>query len=179
MRFASEQSNMNIKASTSQNAARGAQAFTLIEVMVSVALLAIMMAAIYPAFVIGFASIKTTREDERATQIVTQKLESFRLLTFNEQLLCPTSFVEYYDPYGSNNSQGALYAGTITIATNTTALNQVIPNTSYQSNVRLITIGVTWTNTINNNPVVHTRQMQTLSAYWGLQNYLYGFNSAQ
>jgi prepilin-type N-terminal cleavage/methylation domain-containing protein len=165
---------MNTKPSISQPARRCARAFTLVEVMVASGVLAIMVAACYPAYILGFASIKTTREDERATQIITQKLEGFRLITWANQNICPTNFGTYYNPLGTNSQLGAYYGGTITIDTNSTTLNTVIPNTSYQSNVRLITIGVTWTNYVNSTPIVHTRQMQTLSAFYGLQNYLWG-----
>jgi prepilin-type N-terminal cleavage/methylation domain-containing protein len=164
---------MNIKASTWQNAGGAVRAFTLVEVLISVGLLAIMVAAIYPAFILGYASIKTTREDERATQIVTQKLESVRLCTWDELATYPATFVDYYNPLGvTNSTQGTLYSGTMTIA------NAVLPSSpSYQSKVQLITIGVTWTNYVNSSPITHTRQMQTLSAYWGLQNYLWGNGS--
>ena len=163
---------MNIKASTWQNAGGAVRAFTLVEVLVSVGLLAIMLAAIYPAFILGYASIKTTREDERATQIVTQKLESVRLCTWNELATYPATFVDYYNPLGlTNGTQGTLYAGTMSVTPST---NVISSSVSYQSNVRLVTMGVTWTNYVNKIPIVHTRQMQTLSALNGLQNYIYG-----
>ena len=171
MRFASEQSNMNIKASTSQNAGRGAQAFTLIEVLVSVALLAIMMAAIYPAFVIGFASVKTTREDERATQILTQKLEAVRLLTYAQLTnnLNNLTFTEYYNPAGlSNNTQGATYVGTVSISAAT-----ILTTETYKSLMSIVTMTVTWTNSVAKASIPHSRTMQTLSAYNGLQNYVW------
>jgi prepilin-type N-terminal cleavage/methylation domain-containing protein len=165
---------MNIKASTWQNGGGAVRAFTLVEVLVSVGLLAIMLAAIYPAFILGYASIKTTREDQRATQIVTQKLESVRLCTWNELATYPATFVDYYNPLGlTNGTQGTLYAGTMSV-TNANSVITGSPTPSYQSNVRLVTMGVTWTNYVNNSPIVHTRQMQTLSALNGLQNYIFG-----
>jgi prepilin-type N-terminal cleavage/methylation domain-containing protein len=172
---------MNMKPSLSPPAGRCARAYTLVEVMVSVGLLAIMLSATYPAFILGFASVKTTREDDRATQIVVQKLEGFRLLRFSDQLNYSSTFLDYYNPTNNNmqgltnGSQGAVYYGTMTISTNSTT---VIPSSaSYANLVRLVTISVTWTNYVNSAPIAHTRQMQTLSAFYGLQNYLWGNGS--
>ena len=131
-----------------------------------------MLLALYPAFILGFALIKTTREDVRATQILTQKLEAIRLCSWAQLSNCPTSFLDYYNPLAvTNNSQGATYYGTIS----TTAIATNIPGSaSYKSQTHLITMSVTWTNSVNNNPIGHSRQMQTLSAYYGLQNYVWG-----
>jgi hypothetical protein len=85
---------------------------------------------------------------------------------------CPTSFQEYYDPLGvTNRTAGAIYAGTFSttgVATN------IAGSVSYKTSLHLITLTVTWTNYINNSPIIHTRQMQTLSAHNGLQNYIWG-----
>ena len=163
---------MIIKSSILQNPNRGTWAFTLVEVLMSVGILAIMVASLYAAFISGFASIKTTREELRATQILTQKLEAIRLCTWAQLSNCPTSFQEYYDPLGiTNNMAGAIYAGTFSttgVATN------IADSVSYKTSLHLITLTVTWTNYINNSPIIHTRQMQTLSAHNGLQNYIWG-----
>ena len=162
---------MNIKSSTSQNAGRALRAFTLVEVIVSAGLLGIMMIVIYPAFIFGFASVKTTREDERATQIVTQKLEAIRLCTWAQLTNYPATFKDYYNPLGlTNNTAGAVYYGTMS----TTAPYANLTTESYKSQVHLITMSVTWTNYIGKVAAGHTRQMQTLSAYYGLQNYIWG-----
>jgi PAS domain S-box-containing protein len=166
--------SMIIKPSIFQNPNRATWAYTLVEVLMSVGILAIMMVSLYAAFISGFTSIKTTREELRATQILTQKLEAIRLCTWAQLSNCPTSFREYYDPLGITNSStgGAIYAGTFS----TTDVATNIPDSlSYKPSLHLITVTVTWTNYINNNrPIIHTRQMQTLSAYNGLQNYIWG-----
>lgn len=163
---------MIIKPSILQNPNRATRAFTLVEVLMSVGILAIMVVSLYAAFISGFASIKTTREELRATQILTQKLEAIRLCTWAQLSNCPTSFQEYYDPLGvTNSTAGAIYAGTFSttgVATN------IADSVSYKTSLHLITLTVTWTNYINNSPIIHTRQMQTLSAYNGLQNYIWG-----
>jgi len=163
---------MIIKSSILQNPNRATWAFTLVEVLMSVGILAIMVVSLYAAFISGFASIKTTREELRATQILTQKLEAIRLCTWAQLSNCPAAFQEYYDPLGvTNSTAGAIYAGTFSttgVATN------IADSVSYKTSLHLITLTVTWTNYINNSPIIHTRQMQTLSAYNGLQNYIWG-----
>jgi Tfp pilus assembly protein PilV len=173
---------MNIKTSAPQIAGRARGAFTLVEVMISVGILALMVIGLYSAFAFGFASIKTTREDERATQILEQKLEAVRLCTWLQLSNLQTSFVDYYDPLGTTNGRvGTVYYGTISATGTATNL---IHGESYISQVHLITASVTWTNylnsfkttnsVVNKSPVPHSRQMQTLAAYNGIQNYTWG-----
>ena len=154
---------------------REAQAFTLVEVLISVGILAFMMFSLYTAFTVGFKSIETTREELRATQLMMQKMEAIRLCTWNQLSNCPATFTANYNPLATTNSAaGVLYSGQLVatgVATN-------IPDSaSYKSKVHLITVTVTWTNSIGSQQVVHTRQMQTLSAYYGMQNYIYGYTN--
>jgi Tfp pilus assembly protein PilV len=161
---------------------RGIMANTLPEVMISVVILAIMFASLYAAFNTGFGSMTASREEMRATQIMTQKLEAIRLLTWAQMSNAPTSFQEYYDSaqtsfqqyYNSNkptnSTAGCTYYGTISYFD--TATN--VPS-AYQSKLHVITVTVTWTNGFaSTTPIAHTRSMQTISAYLGLQNYIYG-----
>jgi uncharacterized protein (TIGR02598 family) len=152
---------------------RRTRANTLVEVMVAVGILSIMMASLYSAFNTGFGSIRIMREDMRATQVMTQKLEAIRLLTWQQMSNCPSSFVETYDPQGlSTSSNTTSYYCTLSlsdVATN-------IPSTvSYRANLHLITVTVAWTNGYNSGtPLAHFRQMQTISDNNGLQAYIYG-----
>ena len=161
-----------IKPSIFRDIRRETLAFTLVEVMISTGILAFMMVSLYAAFTYGFASIGSTREDLRATQLLLQKAEAVRLCTWNQLSNCPTSFSDTYNPLGATNgTAGAIYGGTL--VTTGTATN--IPDSaSYKSKIHLITITISWTNFSGNNALVHTRQLQTLSAYNGMQTYFYG-----
>jgi type II secretory pathway pseudopilin PulG len=151
------------------------RAYTLAEVMVSVFVLAIMLISLYAGFASGFAVVRLARENLRATQIMLQKMETIRLLKWSQLLdtnnfLQPT-FQDYYDPIGTNSqSAGAMYRGFIT-----TNAAIGIPN-AYKDNMRLITVTIFWTNypqKPSTNVIVRTRQMQTLAARFGMQNYVY------
>ncbi|MDE3068330.1 MAG: hypothetical protein KGJ60_12355 [Verrucomicrobiota bacterium] len=147
------------------------RAFTLLEVVCSAALLLVTVVALFSGFSSGFGIIRTTREDLRATQILTQKMEALRLLTWSQLSLCPSSFQDCYYPQNvTNNTAGTVYYGTISIGAATNISDLV----TYKSRVRLVTIGVVWTNFLGGHPIVHARQMQTLSAQYGIQNYIWG-----
>ncbi len=61
--------------------------------MVAVAISAGMMVSVFAGFSLGWGLIHTTRDDLRATQILTQKIESIRLLTWSQLTNgCPSSF---------------------------------------------------------------------------------------
>jgi prepilin-type N-terminal cleavage/methylation domain-containing protein len=144
--------------------------YTLVEVMCSIFIAAIAVTVLFYGFNNGFAILRTTREDLRATQILMQKTEAFRLFTWAQLSNCPATFTEYYNPSGTaSNAAGTLYYGklsTVGVATN-------IPDSvSYKSNLHLITVTVNWTNYIGKQAVAHSRQMQTLSALAGMQGYL-------
>lgn len=151
------------------------QAYTLVEVLISSGVVGIMVASVYTGFISGFGSVAITREELRATQIITQKLEAMRLLTWGQMSNCPTTFQEFYYPPGAgNNTAGTVFYGTLSaagVATN-------IPDAaSYKSNLHLVTVTVVWTNYPDRRtPVTHTRRIQTLSAVNGLQKYIYGVN---
>jgi prepilin-type N-terminal cleavage/methylation domain-containing protein len=148
------------------------EGYTLVEVIMGVAIMAVVLAALFGGLISGFAIINTSRQDLRATQILTQKTEAIRLCTWSQLASLPASFQEYYYPPGTTNgTAGILYYGKIAIGTPT-----MIPNTvSYQSNIDQVTISVVWTNFLEGHPVVHSRQIQTLVSLNGIQNYVYGY----
>jgi prepilin-type N-terminal cleavage/methylation domain-containing protein len=149
-------------------------AFTLVEVICSIAIAAFVVSALFYGFSNGYAMLGSTREDLRATQILMQRTEVIRLLTWTQLASCPTTFTESYNQASVSNSQnGIIYYGTLSV---TTATN--IPDTAiYKSSVELVTIAVVWTNNTGSVNIPHRREMQTLSAKNGMQNYLDGGGS--
>ena len=144
-------------------------AFTLVEIMVAVFVLAIMGLAYYAALASGFALVQATREDLRATQIMTQKIEGVRLCTWSQ--LTNFNFQELYDPLSSStNSKGTIYYGSVAMA----AAASITNNPAYYGNMRQVTVSLNWTNYNGKKPLPHSRQMQTQVARYGLQNYVWG-----
>ena len=150
-------------------------AYTLVEVIVSILVLALMLISLYGGFSSGFAVVKLARENLRATQIMMQKMETVRLLKWSQLLdtnnFLQPAFLDYYDPSGTNaNAFGAMYRGFVSTNAATGVAND------YAANMRAITVTIFWTNYsqgISNTPIVRTRQMQTLVARYGMQNYVY------
>lgn len=144
--------------------------------MVAAAVLGIMMVIFFAGITGGYAIINTFRQDLRATQILTQKTEAVRLCTWSQINSLPQTFTDYYYTLGTtNNSANTVYSGTISV----TAATNISSTVSYYDKIKLITVGVVWTNNFGAHPVVHSRQMQTLVAYYGLVNYIYGTGFTQ
>lgn len=167
--------SVNLKRVGQCRPGRRCAGYTLVEVLCSIFIAAIATAALFAGFNNSFAILRTTREDLRATQILMQKTEAVRLLTWqqltNVQNKEPT-FKEYYYPAGaSTNQEGTLYWGTISTTASASNLPDTVP---YKANLHLVTITVAWTNYVGAKPMAHFREMQTLSALSGMQSYLSG-----
>jgi type II secretory pathway pseudopilin PulG len=167
---------MRVKTSTLGVSVSGTRGATLVEILVAVGVLGILMVIFFAGITGGYAIINTFRQDLRATQILTQKTEAVRLCTWAQLNGLPQSFTDYYYSLGTTNTTAnTVYKGTISV---TAATN--IPNTAtYYDRVKLVTVGVVWTNNFGGHPVVHNRQMQTVAAYYGLVNYIYGAGFTQ
>ena len=101
---------------------------------IAMLILGMMGLTLYASFFLGFQVIGSSRDDLRATQILTQKTEAVRLCTWSQ--LTNFTFREYYDPAGATNGQpGTLYTGTVT----TNAANNISDSNAYKANMRLIT----------------------------------------
>jgi prepilin-type N-terminal cleavage/methylation domain-containing protein len=158
-----------------QGSSRYAEGYTLVEVLCAIVVTAIAATALFAGFDNGFAMLRTTREDLRATQILMQKTEAIRLLPWNQFTNASGTFQENYYPKGLPlTNAGTLYYGTF----NTLGVPANIPDTvSYKTNLHLITVTLSWTNYVGETPISHFRYMQSLSAMNGLQNYVYGTNA--
>jgi prepilin-type N-terminal cleavage/methylation domain-containing protein len=149
----------------------GRAAFTLVEVIVAAAILGILMIVFFAGYAQGYFELNTSREDLRATQILTQKAETIRLCTWTNLLSLPTTFVDYYTDSSATNGQVATYYGTISVS----APTNISSAATYYDDIKLVTIGVTWTNYLRERPVAHYRQIQTMAAKNGMVNYLFGY----
>lgn len=141
-------------------------AFTLVEVMISVGLIGIVFTSFYAALSSGLAAVGVARENLRATQILTEKMEEFRTFSWTELNggNIPTTFNAYFYPTNSNNSVGGgvIYTGVVTIAGS--AISE-----SYSNDLRKVTVNLTW----SSGSIQRQRTMQTLVSQNGTRNYVY------
>jgi type II secretory pathway pseudopilin PulG len=145
-------------------------AYSLIEVMIGTAIMAIMFAGLFAGISFGFTEAQLARENLRATQIILEKMEGIRLYTFdqltNSSTFASTFTSPYYPLASTNESQGIIFYGSLT-------LNDPGVGAGYNDNCRLVTVSVVWTNTYGSVQVVRRRDMQTQVARYGVQNYTF------
>jgi prepilin-type N-terminal cleavage/methylation domain-containing protein len=143
-------------------------AFTLIEVMVSVGVMGVLLTSLYAGLAFGFGQIQVSREEERATQILSEKMEVVRLLSWDQLVnlpgYVPATFTASYSVMNPTNNLAAalIYSGTVLVT------NAPIPE-SYSNDLRMMQIALTW----QSRGLTHRRTMTTFASRYGLQNYVY------
>jgi prepilin-type N-terminal cleavage/methylation domain-containing protein len=155
-------------------------AFTLIEVMISMAVVALMFVSLYAGITQGLAVISTARENMRATQIMIEKIELLRLYSWDQMNtpgFIPAAFAERLMPSNTTNAsttassvQGlSVPAGAGTVFVGTIELGAAPVDSGYTNAMRLATLTVAWTN----GNIRRSRSMQTLVAQRGIHDYVY------
>lgn len=152
-----------------------AAAFTLTELLMAVMVVGVMITGLYTGVYFSFSEIQLLRENERATEILTQNMEVVRLLSWNQVSVAgyvPTNFTAPFfattsstngtaNPTNSTGS-GPTYTGAVSVVTPAIAEN-------YSNDLRQITITLTWTS----GNETRKRQMTTMVSQYGLQKYVY------
>jgi type II secretory pathway pseudopilin PulG len=139
---------------------------TLVDVIMAVAIIAIMASGIVGALSYGFFTMSNVRENQRATQIMLETLETIRLYNWsqvNSNGFIPPTFSAVYDPQSSAGQQGLTYYGTIA---KTNGLNV---GASINTNMVQLDISLRWTN----RNIPHFRTVRTFIAKDGIQNYVF------
>jgi uncharacterized protein (TIGR02598 family) len=138
--------------------ARGA--FTLVEVMVGVGVLAVTIVALYAAFSFGFSTIRLSQEEVRADQILVEKLETLRVYNWTNVVnnYIPTNFTAWY----STNS-GVSYDVSVSVA----PFVPTAANESYSDSLRQVTVSAGWIS----GGVPRMRSITTLVSQYGIQTY--------
>jgi len=145
-----------------------AQAFTLVEVLVSVSIVAFLFTALFLGIAFCFSVTRFERENLRATQIVLERMEGIRLFNWDQltnTVLNPTSFTARYFPgNGTLPASGLVYNGSVTVSPVT--LN---PPATYSANMKIVTVTVQW----KSGNLTRSRSVSTYVARDGVQNYIY------
>jgi prepilin-type N-terminal cleavage/methylation domain-containing protein len=167
-----EKENMRLHVQAISFARRFSQhGFTLAEVLVAVAIMAIAFVSLYAGIFFCFGVTKSEREDLRATQVILHRMEGFRLFTWNQitnTALNPTTFTERYLPAsGTNPASGLTYTGTVAVTSVT-----LDPPVTYTNQMKQITVTVNW----SSGNVPHSRNMTTYVSKNGVQNYIFYAN---
>jgi len=142
-------------------------AFTLVEVMVGVAMMAIMGLALYAGIGFAFTQLRLSRENLRATQILEGKMEIVRQYNWDQVVnlpgFIPTSFTEsFFSNNPTNTPANFVYTGKVIVT------NAPVTET-YSNDLRMIQIQLTW----KSGGILHKRQAVTFVSQYGLQRYVY------
>ena len=134
--------------------------------MVAMAVLGIVVIALYAGINSGFYSVRLSRENLRATQIMLEKMEGVRVCTWEQVnsngFISPT-FTALYCP--ETTSGGPVYNGQIQISN----IPGVQLNAAYHHDMRQVTINIKW----NSGNQDHTRYVTTYFSRYGIQSCLF------
>jgi uncharacterized protein (TIGR02598 family) len=173
-------------------------AFSLIEVMVAMAIVGVVFVSLYGGISSGFAVVSVARENLRATQVMQDRMEEMRLYTWDQitsfgtsTSYIPSSFTEPYYPDTSTNlslsdltetfTATATVGGTTRTTTaqsnstsgfsysGTIAISNSGLTESYSNDLRMVIVTVAWTN----GTVRRERTMTSFVSQYGMHNYLW------
>ena len=143
-------------------------AFTLIEVMVSVGVTGVLLVSLYAGLTYGFAQIQISREEERATQILSEKMDVVRLFSWDQVVnrpgYIPAKFTAYDSVADAGNgpTSSVIYSGTVVVTNAPVSEN-------YSNDLKMIMITLAW----QSRGLTHRRNMTTFVSHYGMQNYVY------
>lgn len=146
-----------------QQRRRRLAAFSLIEVIIGMALIAVVLGALLTSFTTGFFTLHMARENLRATQVMLEKMETIRLYSWsqiNQPGFIPNNFTAFYDPQSTNS--GVVYSGTLTWS----AVPLAVP---YANQMTQLTVRVNW----QTGGLQRSRTFSTYIARNGLQSYIF------
>jgi hypothetical protein len=153
------------------SARRSGAGFSLVEATVGLALLAVVCLALYSSLGSTTMTVRQSRENIRATQIMAEKLDTIRLYGWS-QLTDPAYInrqfeVSFYPreqlPSDLARAHGQLvYKGWIHIEA--APVEEV-----YKNDLRLVTVELKW----QSGNMERTRKMSTLVSRYGLHKYIY------
>src|SRR5437899_2915270 len=82
--------------------------FTILELVVALALIGLLVLAVYGAITSGMVTMRMARENLRATQILLEKMEAIRLYNWDQlnTNFVPTQFISNYDVSSASTNGG-------------------------------------------------------------------------
>jgi Tfp pilus assembly protein PilV len=147
---------------------RFAAGFSLTEGLIGVAVMGIVFISLYTGMATGFKSIRDSRENTRATQLIIEKFETIRLYNW-DQITTPGFIAPYFtakffptNTASPNAGTGITYVGRVTVS-------PVTFTDVYGADMRAITITLTW----DSDRQSHSRQFTSYVGRYGIQNYVY------
>lgn len=147
---------------------RQTAAFSIMEVLVGIVITSILFVSLYLGISQGYGIVQIGRENQRATQILLEKMETLRLYSWrqvNTAGFIPSTFTApFYVTNGTESAtnEGFWFHGTVNIT-------DPPISTAYSNKMKLAIVTLSWTN----GGASKNREMRTFIARYGLQNYIY------
>jgi len=145
-------------------------AFTLMETLVGILVVGMLVMALVSGMTLTVRTVQFAREEQMATQIIAEKLDTIRLYSWDKIITpgyVPVSFQVPIYP----GAEGAVVVDTNTVSYfngKVTIANSGMSE-SYSDEMRLVTITMSW----QTAGVSRIRSMSTYVARYGLQTFVY------
>jgi prepilin-type N-terminal cleavage/methylation domain-containing protein len=142
--------------------------FSLVEVVVAIAILGVGIVALYASLLNGFRVAQLSRENLRATQVMVELMDTLRLYSWDQitdPKFTPKHFDVDYDPIGATNGGGGLFTYSCTMN-----VKKGPKDVEYGDNMKTVTLDIEWQ---NGSRVKRTRTFVTYVTRNGLQSYIY------
>lgn len=139
---------------------------SLVEVVIAVCVVGIVSGGLMGAISCAFTTLARTRENQRATQVMLEKVETLRLYSWsqvNSNGFVPAKFTELLNPEDGGKKNPPLMTGTMTVGKFPYA-------TSYSNNLVEVRLTLTWRGA---GSLTRSRALTTYIAKDGMQNYVY------
>ncbi len=157
-----------------RKATRADGGFTIMEVAMASFVMAFGIATAIVALQSGFKFLDVARDSTLASQIMQSEIERLRLWPWNNtSTTAVDSICEL--PSSEAVSLSAMFASNAALAAKFAVTRTVAPDTTRPSDVRYITISVTWSSFDGRQ---HTRSFTTMYAKNGLYDYYYTLASS-
>jgi Tfp pilus assembly protein PilV len=133
------------------------------EILVTVVIVGVVFVALCAAISANVSLVRSCRENQDATQILTEKFEAIRLYTWdqiNSNNFVPATFIISIDPANTNSTP--YYTGTVSITS-------APVSEAYSNYLRLVTVRLDWVS--GTRPC--SRSMSSFVTKYGLRDYVY------
>ena len=151
----------------SQLGVRRRQAFSLVEIILCVGLVAMSVLALYSVLGQGTSIAKKVREDERATQVMVELMDGIRLYSWDQitdKDFWPKKFTLHYDPVGATNGAGGVFEYKCTMN-----VKKGPNDVDYEDTLKTVTLEIEWTF----GGAKRSREFTTFVGKDGLQSYVF------
>lgn len=147
---------------------RPCSGFSLVEVVVAIAILGVGIVALYSSLLNGFRVAQLSRENLRATQVMVELMDTLRLYSWDQitdPTFTPKHFDVDYDPVGATNGGTGLFTYSCTMN-----VKKGPKDVEYGDNMKTVTLDIEWQ---NGSKIKRTRTFVTYVTRNGLQSYIY------